>query len=123
MQLGQLIATIDTMKPNHYDKDLKTDWVNEIEFKIINQIYNRIKGNNKVYEPYKYDEDVEKDLTLPQQFNDVYLGYLAAKIDFMNAEYERYNNNVALFQAAFNDCAAWYKRSYNQKPSADITPL
>ena len=123
MQLGQLIVMVDTSKPNHYDKDIKTQWINEIEFKVIDQILNKAIGNNIEYKPYKYDEDSEKELLIPEQFIDVYVNYLSAKIDFLNAEFERYNSNAALFQASFDDFAAWYRRKNLPKPASTISPL
>ena len=55
-------------------------------------------------------------MQIPDRFADVYLNYAAAKIDYANREYGRYNNAVAMYQAAFEEFAAYWKRTHRQKP-------
>lgn len=42
----------------------------------------------------------------------IYMQYLCVKIDYYNAEYERYNNDTATFTALYNSYATHYNREH-----------
>ena len=115
MKLADLIARIDATKPNQYDKDLKTQWVNEIEYRAIDQVINMARGNHRRYAPYVYDLDAEKELAIPDMFVDVYVYYLSAKIDMLYSEIDRYNNDVLAYETAWKNYASWYRRNHYPK--------
>lgn len=51
-------------------------------------------------------------LLAPPPFDRLYRLYLLAMIHFANGEYSRYQNSMALFNAAMGDFARWYARVY-----------
>lgn len=110
MTLSNLIALVDDTRPNQYDRTIKTQWVNEIEGKAIDEVFNRAEGDETVFTPYNYDEDSEKVLAIPDRFSDVYVNYLYAKIDYTQNEIDRYNNDVASFEASYLDFSSWHLR-------------
>lgn len=67
------------------------------------------------YEPYEYSRDVDKTLMIPDQFNGVYTSYLFSKIDFNNAEIDRYNLDAAMFSSEWAAYAGWYRRTRKPK--------
>lgn len=67
------------------------------------------------YEPYEYSRDVDKTLLIPDQFNGVYTSYLFSKIDFNNAEIDRYNLDAAMFSSEWAAYAGWYRRTHRPK--------
>jgi len=111
MTLATLITKIEKLRPSQFDKDELTDWVNEIESQVVDQIFNKAEGDEHVFTPYKYDEDYDRELMLPEQHTDIYLHYLAAKIDYWNSEIERFNNSAAMYQSAWDSYAAEYRRN------------
>ncbi len=60
-----------------------------------------------------FPEDIE--LSMPEAHEDVYVKYLAAKIDYYNGESALYANDQAIFQDAMADARAWYLRSYGAR--------
>lgn len=76
----------------------KTAWMSEVEGMVIEEILNRAEGNEIEFEGYDYDLDAEKTLLVPDRYADLYRNYLYAKVDYANAEYERYNNSVTMFE-------------------------
>ena len=48
-------------------------------------------------------------------YGDIYVNYLAAKIDYKNEETERYNNSVAAYEASFQAFASYYRRNHMPK--------
>lgn len=120
MKLFELITEIDQVRPNQYDNDQKTKWVSEIEGMIIDEILNMAEGNEIEFSGYKYALDSEKELMLPDRFCDIYEHYLKAKIEFYDEETDIYNNEVAAYQSAYNQYAAWYRRNHMPKQPAKI---
>ena len=116
MTLGQLIAEIETIKPHEFPKETITRWITEVESTAVEQVFNHVEGTDIQFERYDYELDHEKEMQIPDRFADVYLNYAAAKIDYANREYGGYNNAVAMYQAAFEEFAAYWTRTHRQKP-------
>ena len=118
MTLADLIAYVDQIRPNAYDKEVMTGWVNEIEHKIYDQVLNKAVGNTAVDPtPYLYDMNGETELLVEDAHKDVYVTYLLAQMDYANMELDRYNTDAAMHQAAWQDYAAEYRR--NHLPKSD----
>ena len=113
MKLATLISKIQTLRPSQYDEQQLTEWVNEVEAQVVETILNRAVGNNIEFKPYNIAVDAEKELLIPDENCDVYLHYLAAKIDYWNSEIDRYNNSVAMYSK--------YRR--NHIPKVNVPPM
>ena len=113
MTLAELIAYVDQIRPNAFDKDIETGWVNEIEHKVYDQIINKAVGNTAVDPtPYLYDMNGETELLVDDAHKDVYVTYLLAQMDYANMELERFNADSAMHQAAWDGYAAEYRRNH-----------
>lgn len=115
MTLGDIIAKVNAVRPSEYDKYDMTQWINEIEFTVTEQIVNRIENVETEFVPYSYDEDAERDLILPDQFCGVYRSYLMSKIDLSDNEIIRYNIDRDTFDAEWSAAAGYYRRRYFPK--------
>lgn len=116
MTLAELIAYVDQIRPNAFDKDQKTGWINEIEHKIYEQVLNKAVGNTTTDPtPYSYDLNAETALLVEETHRDVYVTYLLAQMDYANMEIDRYNADAAMHQAAWQDYAAEYRRNHLPK--------
>lgn len=109
MTIRQAVEAVDRLKPNTYSDQEKLRWLGELETLVREQITGLYEENE---EPVAgFDETAGKDtaLTAPAPYDQMYLRYLEAQIDYHNAEFDRYNNAIALFQTAFdsyrNACA------------------
>lgn len=113
MTLAELIAYVDQVRPNAYDKDMKTGWVNEIEHKVYDQVINKAVGNAITDPtPYIYDLNAESVLLADDAHKDVYVTYLLTQMDYANMELERFNADSAMHQAAWDGYAAEYRRNH-----------
>lgn len=115
MKLGKVIETVSKMKGQQYDTEIMTAWINEIEGQALEEIVNRADGFLEELQPYDYKNDMGAELMIPDRFADVYLNYLYAKIDFNNQDTERYNNDVAMFNAAYESYGTWFRRNHVPK--------
>lgn len=115
MTLEKLIENILTIKGQQFDNEIITSWINEIEGQAIDEVFNKAIGVNIEFVPYDYATDMDRKLYIPDRFQDVYTNYIYSKIDFLNQETERYNNDVVMFNAAYESFSSWYLRNNKQK--------
>lgn len=121
MKLRDVVGYATEYDGSQYDEDVITAWVTEIEGQVIDEVIGSAQKTGKEGEeeeerilPYVYDRDADVHLLVPDRFGGVYHYYVKAKIDFMNQETERYNNDVALWNAEYNAYAAWHRRNHRQ---------
>lgn len=112
MTLYELISYIDSVKPNSFSAQDKTEWVNEIETRIQKDLLGLSPDDLVIY---RYPDDRDRGLLLDTAHIAVYRHYLAAMIDFANGEYDKYANTMAMFNAAFENFAKWLI-SHHRKP-------
>lgn len=115
MKVSEVIAKVDNLRPNQYGKDMKMQWLSEVEGMVVDNILNRSEGDDILFERYDYETDNEKELLVPDRFCDLYLHYLIAKIDYHDGETENYMNDVTMYQASYDSFAAWHIRNHMPK--------
>ena len=120
MRVAEIIANVDRLRPNQYDSEQKTRWLSEIEGMIAEDVINMAEGNELEFDSYNYENDAEKETMLPNRFTDIYIHYIKAKIEFYDDETQQYNNEVAAYQSAYDQYAAWYRRNHMPKQRANI---
>ena len=103
MTPNKAIEVVDRLKPNAYNEEDKLRWISELD----GMVQRLVIQEDKVVE-YDYPGDLDKELLIPFPFDDVYVKYLEAKIDYHNREYGNYNNSVMMFESQFNE----YKKAY-----------
>ena len=117
MTLIEMIAMVDELRPNQISKQTKTTWLNEIEHRVYDEVISRAARFCPWFDfkPYEYEVDDDTELAVPDYYCDVYRTYICSKIDVALGEIDRYNNDAALFEAAWSDYAAWYRRNHMPK--------
>ena len=58
------------------------------------------------------DGDGKRHLTAPAPYDEVYLRWLEAQIDYANGEIERYNNSITAFNHAYSAFERYYNRTH-----------
>ena len=120
MTLAQVIADVGDLRPHQYSADQLTGWLNEVEARAARDVVNRAEGNDIDWKPYTYAKDADRELLIPDEHKAVYESYLFARIDYTNAEMERYNADSAMWASAWQEYAAEYRREHRPK-SYEIT--
>ena len=118
MTVGELIERIIMLRGRQYDEDIMVGWLNEIEGQEVDDVVNRAEGYDMVFKPLSYAQDTERQLTIPERFQDAYINYMLSKIDYHNQETERYNNDVVMYNSAYDAYAAWFRRTHKPKRGA-----
>lgn len=111
MTIMDVIYRIDELKPNSYSQPEKIKWLSSLDGMIKSEIIDTHEGGeDKAFEGYKEDADLNTVLLVPYPYDDIYLRWLEAQIDYTNGEYGKYNNSIV----AFNDAYMNYQRYYNR---------
>ena len=108
--LKGVIDAVDKAKPNGFDNDTKTRWLNEAEGKIQTEVF--LLAPIDIIQ-YDYETDQNTLLLVDPPHDKLYYPYLAARIDFANGEYEKYQNSMQLFNDFYGEFVRWFARNYH----------
>ena len=61
---------------------------------------------------YDPDTDLNAELIAPAPYDDLYLRWLEAQIDYANGEYGKYNNAITMYNSAYAEFANHYNRHH-----------
>lgn len=112
MTINEAIYRIDQIKPNGYAMPEKIKWLSTLDGIIKREIIDTHEGSEEVtFKGYDENSSLTTELLVPAPYDDIYLRWLEAQIDYANNEYGKYNNSITLYNSAF----ANFERHYNRK--------
>ena len=106
MRINSAIAKADELRINAISEEQKYTWLYELEATVAELMGREMPEK-------KFPADIE--LMMPCEHEDVYVKFLAAKIDYYNGETALYQNDQAIFEDAFADARAWWIRTHGAK--------
>lgn len=111
MTIIEAINRIDTLKPNTYDQPTKMYWLSKLDGIIFDKIIKTHEGAEvEQFDGYSAETPIDTKLIVSAPYDDIYIKWLEAQIDYANREYDKYNNSLV----AYNDAYAEYERYYNR---------
>ena len=112
MTILEAINRVDSTKPNSYTQVEKVDWLSTLDGVIKDEIIDTHEGGEDVvFAGYDADTSLDTELLVPAPYDDIYIRWLEARIDYANGEYGKYNNSLT----AYNDAYTLYANCYNRK--------
>lgn len=108
MKINDAIAKAGELRLNAISEEQKYTWVYELECSVCEMM-------GKEPPRKEFPKDIE--LAMPEAHEDVYVKYLAAKIDYYNGETALYANDLAIYNEAMEAARAWYIRNNRPAPS------
>ena len=113
MTIAEVISKVDALKPNTYSPEDKIGWLSTLDARVKTQIIDAHAHNEPIYF-YGYDSllDMETELLVPAPYDEMYLRWLEAMIDYHNSEDDRYNNAITLFNNAYEGYKKHYTRTH-----------
>lgn len=115
MKLGEAIDRIDSLKHNTYTNAEKVDWISRMDGVIKTQIFDTHEGDEVYFEGYSEANDMDTELLVDPPYDDIYIRWLEAQIDYYNGEIARYNNSAMMYQAAYDAYQRYYNRNHMPK--------
>jgi len=109
MTVMEAINCIDNLKHNTYSHADKLLWLSRLDGMVKRLIIDTHEGgDNTPFTPYGNDTPGDRELLVPAPFDELYLRWLEAQIDYSNGEYSRYNNSMAMCHAAWEAFRNYY---------------
>lgn len=116
MTITQAIAKIDELKPNTYSYAEKVRWLSLLDGMVDTEILATHEGGGtERFCGYGADTPQDTELLVPFPYDEVYIKWLEAQMDYAAAETNRYYNSRAAASAAYMDFAAYYNRTHMPK--------
>lgn len=122
MIIGDLINRVDVLKPNTITPAIKLSWIKELIDDIKLNVWDTHEDDNSgdpLYNLWQTEDSdtvsITDDIECPDAYLKMFEYYLYAKIDLTNADYERYNNSVILYNDSYSKYKRWYHRAHMPK--------
>ena len=113
MTIAEAISQVDALKPNTYTQEDKVGWLSTLDARVKKQVINAHENNDTIsFNGYDSVADMETELLVPAPYDEMYLRWLEAQIDYHNSEDERYNNAIMLFNNAYDGYKKYYTRNH-----------
>ena len=113
MTIAEVISKVDALKPNTYTPDDKIDWLSTLDARVKSKIIDAHEGGENItFTGYDGLVDQDTELLVPAPYDEMYLRWLEAQIDYHNSEDGRYNNAIVLFNNAYEDYKKHYTRTH-----------
>lgn len=116
MKIIEAINRIDALKHNTYTQGDKIEWLSNLDSKVKQLIIDTHEGGEDVaFTCYNDSTDTDTELLVPAPFDEVYLRWLEAMIDYHNGEYGKYNNSIEMYNTAYEEFQNYYNRTHMPK--------
>lgn len=115
MTPNKAIERVNSVSVDVYSDENKLQWISELDGMVRRTVFQETE-----YEPYKYPEDMDKELLVPAPFDGVYETYIMTKVAFHNQEWKKYNNMAVTFHSTLDDYRKAYIRENRPKSSGNI---
>lgn len=121
MTIREAIQETDARKYNTYSQDSKVKWLSRLDGMLRHRIMDAYEGGaREVFPGYGPETPGSTVLLVGAPYDEMYLRWLEAQIDYSNGEYDKYNNSIAMYNAVFDAFAADYHRTHTPKSSGVI---
>ncbi len=127
MTINEAIVAVDGQKPNAYDENTKAAWISQLDGRIFLEVMHGRMVCPCCGQPittwagYTFPEDGDRPLLAAAPYDNLYVLYLMAMIDFANREYGNYQNSMTMFNTAYGEFAAQWQRTHLPPSAANYS--
>lgn len=113
MTVNEAIERVNMLKDNGYDDSVIKGFIEDCDKRIYKEVINTHKNNDSI-KPYeeRYPLSGEDELLADDAYTQFYIFYAICQIDVFNGEYDRYTNNMILYNSHLSDFKAYYNRTH-----------
>lgn len=106
----ELAREMKQVDAGNYPDSLMLQFINECEGKVQTEFLHIADIDCQRYTM----DDLDKKLIVGPPHDKLYYTYLCAMIDFVNGEYNKYNNAIIIANAFMAEWAAWFNRTHKR---------
>lgn len=116
MRIIDAITQIDDLKHNTYSEKDKVGWLSRLDSMAKKMVIDTHEGGEEVvFTGYDSSTDMTTEMLIPAPFDEAYLRWLEAQIDYANGEYSKYNNSIEMFNTSWTAYQNYYNRTHMPK--------
>lgn len=116
MTIIEAIQAVDELKPNNYSEVEKIKWLSKLDGIVKREVIDTHEdGDDVTFTVYDENTPVDTVLIVSAPYDDIYLHWLESRIDYYNAEYDKYNNSTTMFNTAYASFMSAYNREHMPK--------
>jgi hypothetical protein len=105
----EAIGRVNNSKPNSYSQTDKILWLSTAEWNIKKEIIDTHEGANLFkFDGFNENTPTDTELIAPAPYDEVYIRFLEAQIDYANGEIGKYNNAMSLYNEAMHSFRNYY---------------
>lgn len=112
MTLMGAINHLNAVKPNSFMQAEKIKWLSTLDGIVKAEIIDTHEGGEDITFDGYTESSLMQELLVPSPYDDMYIKWLEAQIDYANGEYGKYNNSITLYNAAFTAYEKYYNRTH-----------
>lgn len=113
MTIIEAINKIDSLKPNTYTQEDKIEWLSNLDGIIKKELIDTHEGSESVtFNGYEADTALDTVLLVPAPYDDVYIKWLEAQIDYVNGDTQRYENSMIAYNTVYSTFQRFYNRTH-----------
>lgn len=113
MKIIEAITRLDALKFNTYTQTDKVEWLSRLDNMVKKHIIDTHEGaEDVVFTGYDESTDIQTELLVPVPYDEMYLRWMEAQIDYYNGEYDKYNNAIILFNTVYEAYQSFYTRNH-----------
>lgn len=109
MTIREAIERVDSLKYNTYTDAEKVTWLSRLDERVSLMVHGTGKPGAAWYDP---ESDMETELLVPPPFDEMYIHWLGAQIDYADGEIDKYNGEITLYNAEYSAYGNWYQRKH-----------
>ena len=110
MTINEAIDALDAQKSNTFSRQEKIGWLSRLDGLIQRELVDTHQGGNAQFTGYTAETDPQTVLLVPAPWDEIYLHYMQAQMDYLSGDLTRYANAAALY----NNCFAAYRNHVNR---------
>ena len=116
MTIIEAINRLDALKHNTYTQSDKVAWLSRLDSMVKRLVIDTHEGGEGVvFDGYNDETDTNTILLMPEPFDEAYLRWMEAQVDYTNGEYSKYNNAIIMFNTSFEAYKNYYNRTHMPK--------
>lgn len=120
MTIIEAIKKSEASRPGLASDTDKIRWLSALDGRIKCEVINMREGYEWAIPFVGYADDAQGDtvLLVPPPYDELYLRYLEAQIDYESGEIARYNNAATAFATCYDAFLAYYHRTHAPRARA-----
>ena len=113
MTIIEAITRLDELQPNSFTAEEKVRWLEQLDRELWREVICTHEGGADIQEPcYTQGTDDDNVLLVEPPYDSIYLHWMQSRIDYALAEFGRFNNSNAAFEADRMAWRMWYHRNH-----------